>query len=305
MSAVEISLVISTFRRARTLQRTLCALSELITRGVTWELVLVDNAGDDATRLLCTSFENRLPIRFSVSTRPGKNAALNDGLKQARGELVLLSDDDVLPESAWLTEMYEGAKRWPQHVLFGGRVLPEWPGSPPPWEMDADLGRWSYSICDPDLPEGPCEDFRPLGPNMAVRRSLFDGGLRFCEEIGPKGANYAMGSETELVQQLRVLGHQPVFLPRSRVFHIIRPDQLDHSWIIGRAYRQGRGLARLRKRISWFETARLAKHAAWSTAAYYHTLFTRGRSAAFRKCLTSALTRGSFHEALRMKLGRG
>jgi glycosyltransferase involved in cell wall biosynthesis len=299
---LDASILLATFRRAAILRETLAAMSHMVIAGLTWEVVVVDNADDESTRQVCESYGNRIPIRYLVCTNPGKNAALNHGVHLLRGHLVVLTDDDVRPEDGWLREMVGGARRWPEHVLFGGRVLPEWPGEPPALELDGDFGRWTYGICDPAFPEGPCHSFLPLGANMAVRRRVFEEGILFNERIGPNGRSYAMGSETDLILRLREIGHQAVFLPAALVRHVIEIGQLDRSWLIHRAFRQGRGETRLQKDLSWYHVARIAKHATWATAAYYGTALRHGRANAFRKRIACSLTRGRLYEAMHMKL---
>jgi glycosyltransferase involved in cell wall biosynthesis len=281
----------------------LSALCGLARDGIDWELVVVDNAGDEATRQLCAGFTGRLPLRYLLCTVPGKNAALNRGLRGAIGDLLIFTDDDILPDPFWLQEMCEGASRWPEHMVFGGRVLPAWPGAPPAFELDPAFGRWTYGTCDPRLPEGPCQAFLPLGANLALRCSVFQDGITFDEGIGPKGQDYAMGSETDLVLRLQRRGQYPVFLPRSLVRHIIRPEQLEPAWLIGRAFRHGRGETRLRGTVSWYEMARLTKHAAWGALGYLAHRARAGKTGAWPLRVAWALRRGRLHEAVRMRLG--
>jgi glycosyltransferase involved in cell wall biosynthesis len=300
---VDVSVLLATFRRSESLRQTLAAMTELSTAGMGWELLIVDNAGDESTRKVCESFVGRLPLRYSVCTRPGQNAARNHGLKEVQGELVVLADDDVLPQEGWLEEMHQGAQRWPEQVLFGGRVLPKWPGEKPDFEIEPSMGRWTYGVCDPDLPEGPDAKFLPLSANMAIRRRFLTAETPFDESIGPNGKNYAMGSETEFNLRLRRQGFLAVFLPRSLIHHVIQPFQLDRNWLLGRAFRQGRGETRVRTPVSWYDMAQLTKHAVWATGRYWRDRFQRGRSDAFRKRISCALTRGRLYEAWRLKLG--
>ena len=109
---VQISVLLTTYRRPQLLAQTLRAMARMATTGLTWELLVVDNAGEQTTRWICKMFSTRLPLRYLVCTRPGQNAARNHGLKDVRGEFVLLMDDDGLPDEGWLQEMYRGTQRW-------------------------------------------------------------------------------------------------------------------------------------------------------------------------------------------------
>jgi GT2 family glycosyltransferase len=301
----DLTVLLATFRRAEILRQTLSAMTGLETAGLRWELLVVDNAGEEAARQVCSTFTDRLPLRYLAWTVPGKNAALNRGLKEVTGELVVLSDDDVLPRASWLQELHAGARRWPDHDLFGGRVVPHWPQEPPTFDLDSGFGRWTYGIWDPEAAEGPMPSFLPLGANMAVRRQVFDQGLIFNERIGPNRHNYAMGSETDLILRLKAQGHDAVFLPDALVQHIILPSQLEPRWLLGRAFRQGRGEVRLNGQVSWYGTVRLAKQVTWTTLAYYKHHLREGQARAFRERLRCSLARGRFYESLRMKLGLG
>jgi glycosyltransferase involved in cell wall biosynthesis len=277
-------------------------MEQLDTGGIKWEVLIVDNAGEEATRQVCLTQANRLPLRYLVHTRPGKSAALNRGLREVAGELILPVDDDILPNSTWLREMWEGARRWPDHVVFGGRVLPQWPSDPPDFPSNPIWQRWAFSIYDPSLAEGPNLESLPVGPNMAVRRWVFETGVSFNENVGPKGQNYVMGNETDLILQLTGKGYQPVFLPLSLVYHIIRPEQLDHDWLVRRAFRQGRSNTYLKSDLSWYAVARLAKHALWKSCTYCGALVRGGSAGAFSERIACSLARGRLYEALRRKL---
>ena len=102
--------------------------------------------------------------------------------------------------------------------------------------------RIAYVIADWDLPEGEHPAGNIWGPNMMVRRRVFDRGLRFNPDIGPAGTSYVMGSETEFLLRASDAGHIAVYVPSALVYHQIRPEQLTHSWICGRAFRVARGL---------------------------------------------------------------
>ena len=135
--------------------------------------------------------------------------------------------------------MIEGADRWPDCDLFGGRILPKYPdGMIAPPLNDSDFKSVAYVITDWDFPEG--EYFpatKTWGPNMMVRRRVLDQGLRFNPDIGPKGSNYVMGSEIDFLKRARAAGHTDVYIRSSLVYHQIRPEKMTSSWLYGRAFR--------------------------------------------------------------------
>jgi GT2 family glycosyltransferase len=174
----------------------------------------------------------------------GKNRALNTGLGLVEGELTVLTDDDAFPHANWLIELQKAADAQPACSIFGGAIVPRWEVPPPQWVRWIDQ-RPVYSLTDPSLKEGPLSPGLVFGPNMAIRTGLFQVGIRFDTAMGPRGSSYPMGSETELVQRLGLMGHKAWYAPDAVVEHFIRKEQLNKVWVLERAIRYGRGKLRL------------------------------------------------------------
>ncbi|MCP5367249.1 MAG: glycosyltransferase family 2 protein [Hyphomicrobiales bacterium] len=241
-----ITVLLATFNGARTLPATLQAMTRLRPPEGGWKLVVVDNNSRDDSRRIIEGFADRLPLTYAFEERRGKNAALNRGLDSVEGDLVVFTDDDTLPAEDWLCAFREAADGHPDHDVFAGRILPAWEAEPPAWVLDwVPLGV-VYSLTAPDRAEGTVSGLFVWGPNMAVRAGIFAAGHRFDDRVGPDGsATYPMGSETEFVLRLERQGSRCWFVAGSRVGHVIPAAYLDRAWILGRATRSGRGVARL------------------------------------------------------------
>ena len=208
-------------------------------------LLVIDNGGEDMTQLVLESYQNILPLKVLVEPRAGKNRALNSAIDTFAGDLVVITDDDVLPDRDWLVRLREAADSHPEASFFGGTIAPAWPSELPPWlnERRVNFGILFALI---NQASGPC-DFRSVfGPNMAVRRSIFEQGYRFHNEIGPNSTDplAPMGSEWEFNARLHRDGHLGYFVADARVLHVVREEQLNEGWILNRAYRNGVGTAR-------------------------------------------------------------
>lgn len=215
-----------------------------------WQLVIVDNGSTDETPSTIESYRGRLPLTALREPRAGKNRALNAGLSVVAGDLIVLTDDDTFPARDWLVEMSRCARAHPEVDVFAGRILPRWETPPAPWILDAVPQTAAYTLTGKRHVEGPISPELIFGPNMAVRRVIFQDGVRFDESIGPNGASYAMGSETELTLRLVGAGHRTWYCDQAVVEHYIRKQQLDRNWILNRAVRYGRGRFRLRTRTA-------------------------------------------------------
>ena len=241
---MKVSIIFATYNRNDLLVQTLQGLVNMDTAGLDWEVILADNAGNEETASISKSFSSSLPLKYIIEKAPGKNNALNTALEHASGDLLVFTDDDVIPDSTWVKALVDATDRWTTADLFGGRILPKFPdGMAAPPIDDPVFLRLAYVIADWDLPEGEHPAGKIWGPNMMVRRRVFDQGLRFNPNIGPTGSSYVMGSETEFLLRAGDAGHTAVYVPSAMVYHQIRPVQLTHSWIYGRAFRVGRGLA--------------------------------------------------------------
>lgn len=209
-----------------------------------WHVLAVDNGSTDDTLRILNGASERLPLAVLQEPQAGKNRALNHALDHVRGDLLVLTDDDVVPERDWLLQLEAGAREHPDCDVFGGTIRPVWPAPPPAWLTEAGLPlHVLYALAD--RPSGPCAPSDIFGPNMAIRTQLFREGLRFNPSVGPDGtARYAMGSETELLLRLEHAGHRAWFVAEAVVGHQVRPEQMERDWVLGRAYRHGFGVGR-------------------------------------------------------------
>lgn len=234
----ELSVLIATRRRAALLARTLESLAAMDVGTLSWELLVVDNGPDLDTRAVVQSVTT-LPIRLIEEPTPGKNRSLNRALAEIHGDLIVFTDDDVVVDRHWLQQIRDGAARWPDASMFGGRILPQWPAAHKSGAHE--FHAHAYAIADFDHGEGPYSSGYVYGPNMAIRGDVFQAGWRFNPAIGPDGTDrYITGSETSLTVALERNGGRAVYLPGAVVHHHIRPEQLRPEWLYGRAFRKGR-----------------------------------------------------------------
>ena len=215
-------------------------------------------------------------------------------------------------EPDWLVQLWGGAARHPEASLFGGRILPSFPEGHEAWLRQLDFHHWfirsAYVIADWDCGENRVGADRIWGPNMAVRRSVFDAGLRFDPAIGPGGADYIMGGETEFLLRAQSAGYLGVYLPRALVHHRIREEQLSEQWLLGRAFRMGRGHARRGVRAEVPHIAGVPRHL-WRTFGM-RTLEMWFAAAGLRpgglqERLELAIVKGEISQHRRMRYARG
>ena len=237
------TVLVATHNGAATLPLVLDAYRALVPPPGGWKLVIVANACTDGTEDVIRSRADGLPLRSLAIAGRGQNRARNRGLSEVEGDLLVLADDDAVPRSDWLVRLREAADAHPDFGLFGGRVLPRWEAPPPPWLLEKIPLAPCFAVTDPAWPEGPIKSDFVFSPNMAVRAALV-AGARFDETIGPRKGSYPMGSETALTRRLSASGVRAWHAREAVVEHLVRRFQTTPRWLVGRAFRYGRGQAR-------------------------------------------------------------
>ncbi len=238
------TVLIASHNRAEALNQTLLDMSKLHTVGLDVEWVVVDNNSTDETPDIVRRHRNQLPVRLLSEPRAGKNIALNHALANVDlGEIVVLTDDDVSPDRNWLQAISNGCKQWKDISVFGGKIIPRWPIDPPPWVRFSGIADFGYSAHDLGS-SGRLypPEMRPYGPNMWVRREIFEAGHRFPEYVGPRPKDRIMGSETVFLISLAEAGFDAAYIPDAVVEHRIEERTLSTEWIVTRAFGCGRGM---------------------------------------------------------------
>lgn len=121
---MQVSVILSTRNRAAQLSRCLDELDHKAFAALPGEIVLVDHASTDDTQAVMARFAARsmAPVRIVRATRPGLGAARNTGLAVARGDILVMLDDDctLAPDypGAVLRALEDQAV-----AVVGGRIL--------------------------------------------------------------------------------------------------------------------------------------------------------------------------------------
>lgn len=236
-----VTVAICTWNRAALLRATLRQMTNLKPDdSFDWELIVVDNNSTDQTPDVLAEFAPRLPLRALHEPRPGKSNAANLVVKEARGEYILWTDDDVLVEPDWMRQYVAAFRRYPKAEVFGGRVEPWFEGTPPRWLMEGFRKVAPvYAAIDLNRPCGVApETFYPYGASMALRRSAH---LRhaFDPRIGPFPGVCIPGEEWMLVRELRREGAEVIWVPDAVARHFIPRARQTESYI--RNYLHGSG----------------------------------------------------------------
>ena len=202
--------------------------------------IVVDNNSLDNTPDVIASFQTRLPLVALHQPIKGKSAALNLALEsQSLGEIVVFTDDDVVPDRRWLQEIVLTCNNLSDVSVFGGQVVTLWPADAPSWVKDA---AFEFVFCPhkptDQLSEYP-ENHYPTGANFWVRRGVIDNGARFNVKLGASGSQ-AMGEDSNFICTLIQKGYSVFFAPAALVHHHAEKKYFNATEILMRAFRMGR-----------------------------------------------------------------
>ncbi len=250
MSGPFVSVVIATRNRAALLAQTLDALAAQWWPHDRIEIVVADNGSTDDTRSvveLAARRQDSATVRYLHVAEPGKSHAVNAALAAAHGDLLALTDDDVLPEPGWI-EGLVNAFDDPRVDFVAGRILPRWEEAPPAWMSPALYG----VLAIPDNGEtrreiriGGDSAVIPIGANMAMRRAVVDriGGLR--ADLGKLEGTLRTGEDHELFLRMLHAGYRGVYEPDAIVHHWVPRTRLARPYFRRWLHQNGRDVARL------------------------------------------------------------
>ena len=235
------SLIIAVHNGAATLPRMLNALSRTHHPSCGLEIIAVDNASTDQTREILESHLPDLPMTILEEPRQGKSFALNTGIAHARGDFIVFTDDDVVPDPNWLIAYQDAAERHGDIGLFAGQVRHLWEKPPPPWlRYLAEIGK-SCGGTPMDLEEQIISSGEIKGCNLMVRRSTL-ADTRFSELAGVNFSIDALssgGEDTLFAKEVGKPGECILFVPEACVKHIVQTHEIGIWPVFSRYVRIG------------------------------------------------------------------
>jgi GT2 family glycosyltransferase/radical SAM superfamily enzyme YgiQ (UPF0313 family)/Flp pilus assembly protein TadD len=101
-SAPGLSVVIPTYNRQTIVRRTLLAFASQTFPPDQFEVLLVDDGSTDDTVAMVRRMKLPFPLRVLARPHGGANVARNEGIRAARGHIVVITGDDMIPEPSFL-----------------------------------------------------------------------------------------------------------------------------------------------------------------------------------------------------------
>ena len=243
---MKITAIVCTYNRCQSLLQTLESIvGSILPESVDWEVLVVDNNSKDQTREVVESFCQCYPGRFRYIFEPqqGHTRARNRGVREARGDILAFTDDDVIVDPTWLENLTSPLKNG-QWGGAGGRILladfqkPSWLAINGPHSLAASLA--GFDLGDQPLPL----DRPPFGASMAFKRGVFEKFGGFRTDLGRLGTNLIGNDDTEFCARIMGGGEKILYVPSAIVHHAVGESRLTKEYFLSYHFDYGRALIR-------------------------------------------------------------
>lgn len=196
------------------------------------ELIVVDNASTDRTASVVREANPSLRTIYLLESKKGLSRARNAGLKAAGGEVILFTDDDVIPCGDWLEKMATPLLT-KQCDAVTGRV-----------QLARHLVRsWMQPMHDVWLAAARVVPQELVGACMGFHRSVLEKVPGFDPELGAGALGFS--EETLFSRQLEVAGFSLHIFDEPCVEHHPRASRLVRKEWLAAAKHRGRSTAYL------------------------------------------------------------
>jgi glycosyltransferase involved in cell wall biosynthesis len=204
---VVVSIIIPAYNAAKTIGRTLEACLAQDFAGGEVEIIVVDDGSTDDTAEVVAGYR----VKYLHQENAGPAKARNTGWRAARGEFILFTDSDCIPEAKWVAGLLEGFTEQDTAAVGGSYSVMN------PESLVASCIQQEIMYRHQRLPDNP----RHLGTyNLCVRRAVLD-------EIGGFDESYPTASveDAELAYRIIKSGHRLAFRRDVKVGHF-HPSRL-------------------------------------------------------------------------------
>jgi glycosyltransferase involved in cell wall biosynthesis len=237
---MKVSVIIPTYKRARTLRDTITSLQDQTLPGEDYEIIVADNNSTDDTPEVVKELARSSPVKivYLKETKQGVHYARNTSAEVAESEILYYTDDDVIADRDMLKQIIRPFTDSEASMVgsVGGKVLPRWEAEPPEWVTKHFGGGW-LSLLDEGDTVKVLERPHIWSCHMAIRKQT----LKEFGGFSPENTEgiWVGDGETGLLRKLLKAGLRLVYTPSSVVWHVIPPSRLTQKYMNLRMSNQG------------------------------------------------------------------
>jgi len=204
------SIIVPTGGRRRLVERLLDGLSRQTADPTTFEAIVISDGATDGTVELVEGYQSVFPLVCLARPHRGRSAARNAGIAAARGDVLLMLDDDMEPVPGWLESHLVAHGAALRRCVLGAVPVRDEPDASPleQWikrnfeEHGEKLAEPGYALTLADFYSG----------NTSIRRAVLDEVGGFDEDFSLLYGN----EDVELFGRLRAAGVEVTFSAEAR-----------------------------------------------------------------------------------------
>lgn len=208
---IKVSVIIPTYNRPMKVISCLRSLLQNPVSGL--EIIVVDQSNNNKIKNAISKLNSPL-IREHKRKEKGESVSRNFGIKQAKGEIIALTDDDCIVDKYWLRHIVNIFEKNKDILGIFGSVLP--------YQQEKHRRKIcpSTQMIEKDmfLNKPPLSYVIGQTNNCAFRRAVFKNLGGFTEQLGVASLG---GSAEDVDFMLRLLsaGYQVMLTPKIKVYH--------------------------------------------------------------------------------------
>lgn len=261
----KLSVIIPTRNRARFLADALKSIEQNELPRHRYEVLVIDNGSTDETRRVANEAGARLQnLRYFFETEPGLHAGRHRGLKEAEGDILVYTDDDIRALPSWLATIADVFSD-PRVAMAGGNNYPDFQAAVPDWLQQlwsepGNDGQVLGSLSILSLRDGRRE-ISPLsvwGCNFSIRKQVLVDAGGFHPDAMPKERLQFRGDgETHVSRYVQDNALTCIFDSGASVYHAVPAERMTFDYFRQRAFNQGisdsyTALRAMQDRPTWF-----------------------------------------------------
>ena len=229
---VALSVIIPTYNRKATLHVCLATLALQADVNERWEVIVVDDGSTDGTEEVCRKFPACLPLEYVRQENAGAGSARRTAVEHARGEYLLLINDDTMACRNLLAEhlrIQAEFRREKKIAVLGNFCYPE-----EARERALTYFLSKHPMFFPQVTLEPglhSESAYFISCNLSIRR-------QGVESVGSFDAAFRVAEDTEIGVRLNAAGYQVFYHPAAAAIHHHLDFTIDDVFRRGKTYGQ-------------------------------------------------------------------
>ena len=233
-----VSIIVPTRNRCESLQNTIVSLQQQNFPDDHYEIIVINKDSADDTRRVVEECKQhgKKEIIYYEQLEDGVHKARHIGAQIAKGDILAYTDDDVICDPDWLSELTRPYID-PKVGCVGGKILPRFETKEPAW---AKYFPGFLSILDRGSEITKVNDAHIYGCNFSIRKTvLYDAGGYNPTGTPASAMRYLGDEEIGLLNKVLKKDYDVVYTPFAVVIHVIPQERVTIDYLKQRAFVQG------------------------------------------------------------------